>query len=278
MCRISSRLPLSLRPGPLQQTARQKQAVVEQRPVLRSRAGIFVVDVIDHFLREVELARQLYRTGLDRQLLLELCVQFFDGGLVFRRLIVIKRGSQIRFRCLFSRHAWLNNISEYASPMAIKTTEIDTAIIGCLQRGILQPSAIARKLEKMDATVVRVWRRLKSLQDKGVIIGYYARLDLPKIGYPRGVYAQISLHKPLSVEKLKNFELAMRKSPNLLGLFLVDGIDADYIAHFVAGSEAACASLVRWVEKHPDVRMVIAAKVLRSSPLPSSPPVSRLAP
>lgn len=70
-------------------------------------------------------------------------------------------------------------------------------------------------------------RRVKQLEDDGLILRRVALLDRKKLGLTLTAYVQIGMdrHTP---ERFENFEQAIRQWPEVLECSLVTGMDADY--------------------------------------------------
>lgn len=70
-------------------------------------------------------------------------------------------------------------------------------------------------------------RRVKQLEDDGIILRQVALLDRKKLGLTLTAYVQIGMdrHTP---ERFENFEQAIRQWPEVLECSLVTGMDADY--------------------------------------------------
>ena len=70
-------------------------------------------------------------------------------------------------------------------------------------------------------------RRVKQLEDDGLILRQVALLDRKKLGLTLTAYVQIGMdrHTP---ERFENFERAIRQWPEVLECSLVTGMDADY--------------------------------------------------
>ncbi len=74
-------------------------------------------------------------------------------------------------------------------------------------------------------------RRVKKLEDSGLIRGYVTLLDPHKLGLTVSVFIQVTLEK--QVEKsLENFERSIRDRPEVMECYLMTG-DADYLLRVV---------------------------------------------
>lgn len=70
-------------------------------------------------------------------------------------------------------------------------------------------------------------RRVRLLEESGIIVGYRALLDAKRLGLSLMALIHISMdrHTP---ERFKNFEDAVRELPEVLECLLITGQDADY--------------------------------------------------
>lgn len=70
-------------------------------------------------------------------------------------------------------------------------------------------------------------RRVRTLEESGVITGYRALIDAKKLGYTLMALIYISMDKH-TPERFENFEKEIRKLPEVLECLLITGQDADY--------------------------------------------------
>lgn len=75
-------------------------------------------------------------------------------------------------------------------------------------------------------------RRVRQLEESGVIARYAMLVDQSKVGYPSDVFVQISLHRQQR-EDLERFEAAVRDVPEIMECYLMTG-EADYLLRVVA--------------------------------------------
>lgn len=75
-------------------------------------------------------------------------------------------------------------------------------------------------------------RRVRALEEAGVIKGYHAEIDAGTLGYGVMVFAQVGLSTQSEVD-LKKFEDLVRSWPLVRECYLVSG-EADYILKIVA--------------------------------------------
>lgn len=71
-------------------------------------------------------------------------------------------------------------------------------------------------------------RRVKQLEDAGVITGYSVTTDPTKLGYQLSVYIAISMDKH-TAERFSNFEKKLREFPEVISCSIVTGRSEDYL-------------------------------------------------
>lgn len=71
-------------------------------------------------------------------------------------------------------------------------------------------------------------RRVKQLEDAGIITGYSITTDPRKLGYQLSVYIAISMDKH-TAERFSNFEKKLREFPELVSCSIVTGRSEDYL-------------------------------------------------
>lgn len=115
----------------------------------------------------------------------------------------------------------------------MKLDELDRAILDQLQKDArLSNQELA---DKVGLSPSPCWRRVKRLEEMGVIQEYVALLSPKEIGVPVLAYAQVSLndHRPESSER---FDAFVKASPQILECCAVSG-QYDYLL------KIACASM-----------------------------------
>jgi Lrp/AsnC family leucine-responsive transcriptional regulator len=97
---------------------------------------------------------------------------------------------------------------------------IDTRIITHLQEdGRLSVTELA---ERVGLTPTPCARRVRKLEEDGVITGYGARVDAARLGYPLTVFIFVELERQ-SHETLRNFETAIRRFEEVVECHLMTG-------------------------------------------------------
>jgi len=81
--------------------------------------------------------------------------------------------------------------------------------------------------EAIGRSATAIARRLRVLEDRGVIAGYAAQLDHAALGYPTIVHIKMTLESQRK-EVLEAFEAAVSASPSVVRCDLMSGMD-DYL-------------------------------------------------
>jgi DNA-binding Lrp family transcriptional regulator len=106
---------------------------------------------------------------------------------------------------------------------------IDRRILERLQQdGRLSNADLA---EKVGLSSSPCWRRVKALEEAGVIKGYAAMLDSKAVGLSVNVFMSVSLSTQ-NEKSLKDFERAAAERPEVMECYLMTG-DSDYLLRVV---------------------------------------------
>jgi DNA-binding Lrp family transcriptional regulator len=104
---------------------------------------------------------------------------------------------------------------------------IDFAILRALRTdGTLSNKQLAARIDLAESTTLR---RVRRLEDQGVIRGVHAELDLHQLGVNLQAMVAVRLQKH-SRELLEDFEEHVRTLPQVLSIFHVAG-EYDYLVH-----------------------------------------------
>jgi Lrp/AsnC family leucine-responsive transcriptional regulator len=107
---------------------------------------------------------------------------------------------------------------------------LDRAIIGALLEDCrLSQVELA---ERIPLSATAIARRIRALEEKGVIQGYQARISRQALGLTMTVIVQISL-KSQNEDLLKSFEEAVAGAPSIVSCHLMSGED-DYLVTVLA--------------------------------------------
>ncbi len=80
-------------------------------------------------------------------------------------------------------------------------------------------------------------RRVKTLEDSGVIQRHVSLLDQTVVGFPVSVFVSVTLERQVE-SALEQFEAAISKRPEVLECYLMTG-DADYLLRVVTSDLAS---------------------------------------
>jgi Lrp/AsnC family leucine-responsive transcriptional regulator len=122
--------------------------------------------------------------------------------------------------------------------MKSPNTELDKIELRIL--AALQADARLRNVELADQVGLSAspcLRRVKRLQDSGVIRGYATLVDPEAVGLPVSVFIQVTLEKQTEAA-LEVFERHMAEWPEVMECYLMTG-DSDYLLRVVAADLSA---------------------------------------
>ena len=115
-------------------------------------------------------------------------------------------------------------------------------------------------------------RRVRALEDAGVIKGYHAELDASKLGFAITVFALVSL-KSQAEESLRQFEDHMRGLPEVRECHMLNG-EIDFILKIVAPDlESFQRLLTTQLTAAPNVASVKSSLTIRTAKALSGIPV-----
>ena len=157
--------------------------------------------------------------------------------------------------------------------MEISLDRYDIAILNALQKdGRISNLELA---DKVGRSASPCSRRVKQLEDSGLIAGYAARRDPKLLGLSLTALVHISMdrHTP---ERFANFESNIMSFPEVLECYLITGQSADYVLKvMVKDMEAYQAFLLGKLTRIEGVTGVhssfVMRKVVDHGPLPITP-------
>jgi len=113
----------------------------------------------------------------------------------------------------------------------IHISNFDQSILHSLQRDAkLTMAELAERVHLAESTC---YRRVKRLEQAGLICGYVALVDQGLAGYPDDVFVQITLESQQR-DKLALFEHEVAKIPEVMECHLMSG-DSDYLLRVIVG-------------------------------------------
>ena len=120
-------------------------------------------------------------------------------------------------------------------------------------------------------------RRLRLLEDGGVIRGYGARVDHAVVGLPMVAFVLVRMSRK-SEEVLSAFEAAIGKAPEVMEAFLMTGRD-DYLLRVIVSDLQAYERFVKQrLTRIPGVSQVETSFILRQVTARSALPIPPLQP
>ena len=103
------------------------------------------------------------------------------------------------------------------------------------------------------------WKRVKALEDAGIIKGYRTMLDPVRLGFGLEAFVQISI----DVEFFEAFEAAVRRHPLIWRCHATTG-EADYLLHVIAADMPTLDRLLRQeLNRLPGVRHTVTSMSTR---------------
>lgn len=141
----------------------------------------------------------------------------------------------------------------------------DRKIIQSLQEDARMP--VAQVAERTALSATPVSRRIKRLEDEGVILGYQPVLDPRRLGFELDAYVLINLDGH-SDENISRFEQAIHGNPYVIACHAVTG-DMDYLVHVIARdvehlSQITLKTLVR-IPGVRDVKSIIVLETIKET-------------
>ena len=116
----------------------------------------------------------------------------------------------------------------------MKIDRIDRAILHELQLdGRLSNVILATRVNLSESACLR---RVRNLEDLGVISGYAMLVDQGKVGFSSSIFVQISLDRQQR-EDLEKFERAVAEVPEIMECYLMTG-EADFLLRVIASDAA----------------------------------------
>lgn len=146
----------------------------------------------------------------------------------------------------------------------------DRRILRALQRdGRLPVVALA---EQVGLSATPCQRRLKRLEETGVIARYTAQLDPRRVGLPLQAFVQVALASHAE-EVARAFHKAIAERPEVLAAYVMSG-EMDYLLHVVAADFDAYAEFaLKALLRMPGVKETRSSFVLTALKPPGDVPV-----
>ena len=138
---------------------------------------------------------------------------------------------------------------------------IDQRLLSSLQEDSRR--SIAELAEQVALSPSACHRRIKQLEESGIIQGYGARVDGKKLGYAMEFFIEVSLETQYE-EALTRFESSVKEIPEILECFLMTG-ESDYILRIAVKDTEDYERFYReTLGKMPGVSRIQSSLVLRT--------------
>ncbi len=143
----------------------------------------------------------------------------------------------------------------------MKLDKYDHQILDILQReGRISNQELADRIGLSPSPCLR---RVKALEEAGIIHSYHAELDTRKLGYKLMALIHISMERH-TADQFDQFEAAIRDLPEVQECLLITGQDADYqLKVVVTDMDAYQELLLNRITRIPGVAGVHSSFVLR---------------
>ena len=152
----------------------------------------------------------------------------------------------------------------------IKLDRIDRRILEELQADARLSSADLA--ERVSLTTSPCWRRVKRLEEEGLISGYHARLDAGRLGYQVTAIVQVSLDKK-DTASLQAFEAAVQEIPQVVACFRISGRYDHQLIVVAEDLDAYGVFSGNYINGLPGVKEVYTSFVLKQVKVATNPPL-----
>ncbi|MBD8529769.1 MULTISPECIES: Lrp/AsnC family transcriptional regulator [unclassified Massilia] len=152
----------------------------------------------------------------------------------------------------------------------IKLDRIDRRILEELQADARLSSADLA--ERVSLTTSPCWRRVKRLEEEGLISGYHARLDAGRLGYQVTAIVQVSLDKK-DTPSLQAFEAAVQEIPQVVACFRISGRYDHQLIVVAEDLDAYGVFSGNYINGLPGVKEVYTSFVLKQVKVATNPPL-----
>jgi Lrp/AsnC family transcriptional regulator, leucine-responsive regulatory protein len=134
---------------------------------------------------------------------------------------------------------------------------LDRKIVATLERD--GRTSFAVLADEVGLSKTPCWKRVKALEDAGIIRGYTTRIDPARLGFGIEAFIQVTIDFELS----EAFEAAVRKHPLIRRCYATTG-EADYLLQIVTVDMIALDRMLREeLSRLPGVRRTITSMAMR---------------
>jgi Lrp/AsnC family leucine-responsive transcriptional regulator len=146
----------------------------------------------------------------------------------------------------------------------------DRAILDCLQKNSRLTLSEISELVSLSPTPC--WRRIKRLEEDGVIEGYHARLNRAKLGFTVTVFVSVMLEHHSS-KTSQEFENAILEIDEVVSCYNISGRDDFFLVMVAKGIDEYSKVLLDKIRSIANVKEIHSSFVLRASKESTSLPV-----
>lgn len=118
----------------------------------------------------------------------------------------------------------INNHSD--NVFSIELDDTDRQLLRLLQTQARM--SITELAERVNLSATPCARRIKRLEDTGIITGYHTQTDAQKLGYPLAVFIAISMDRH-TAERFEQFESKIQSFDEVISCSIVTGRTEDYL-------------------------------------------------
>ena len=118
----------------------------------------------------------------------------------------------------------LNNHTD--NSLSIDIDDIDKQLLRLLQTQARM--SITELAERVNLSATPCARRIKRLEDAGIITGYHTQTDAQKLGYPLAVFIAISMDRH-TADRFEHFEEKIQSFDEVVSCSIVTGRTEDYL-------------------------------------------------
>ena len=104
--------------------------------------------------------------------------------------------------------------------------EVDKKLLRLLQ--VDARMSITELAERINLSATPCTRRIKRLEDTGVITGYHTQTDAQKLGYPLAIFIAVSMDRH-TAERFEQFERKVQGFDEVVSCSIVTGRSEDYL-------------------------------------------------
>ena len=118
----------------------------------------------------------------------------------------------------------LNNHTD--NSLSIDIDDTDKQLLRLLQTQARM--SITELAERVNLSATPCARRIKRLEEAGIITGYHTQTDAQKIGYPLAVFIAISMDRH-TADRFEHFEEKIQSFDEVVSCSIVTGRTEDYL-------------------------------------------------